>query len=81
MPMKPNIALKPIESSSIAAIGYDPATQTLGVQFKRSPEVHHYSDVLPKKWADLQAAESVGSFFASHVRNHHPHSVLTGETA
>lgn len=32
---RPQIALEPVESNQVGAIGYDPATKTLAVQFKR----------------------------------------------
>lgn len=71
--IKPIVDLNPVESSSLAAVGYHLPTLTLAVTFKNSNTVHHYSDVTPKKWEQMQAAESMGSFFSTKVRNHHPH--------
>ena len=38
----PDIALNPVESHKISAIGYDPETRTLAVTFQRSTSVYHY---------------------------------------
>lgn len=60
----------PVESSSIASIGHDPATNELHVEFK-SGAVHVYSDVSPEKHRDLLTAPSIGQHFHRHVRNAH----------
>lgn len=77
--IKPIVDLNPVESSSLAAVGYHLPTLTLAVKFKNSDTVHHYGDVMPKKWEQMQGAESMGSFFAKHVRNHHPHSIVEAD--
>lgn len=64
---------KPVKSQALAEIAYHPESLTLAVRFKPGGPVHRYRDVTPKKWADMQAADSLGSFFATRVRNHHPH--------
>jgi hypothetical protein len=76
---KPVVELNPVESSSLAAVGYYLPTMTLAVKFKNSDIVHHYEEVTPKKWEQMQAAESMGSFFANKVRNEHPHSIVEAD--
>lgn len=72
------IPTEPVESSNIAAIGYDHPGATLAVVFKArqtktkglKPEtIFHYAPV-PKPLADrFIRAESKGAFFASFIRD------------
>lgn len=54
------ITLNPVESSNIEAIGYDAASQRMGVRFKRGAE-YHYEGVPPKVAESILTAKSVGS--------------------
>lgn len=67
--------LMPVKSSNLHAVGYDPVSQVLRVQFKGSGDqvgkVFEYAGVPPKKFAEMQAAKSVGSFFSTKVRMEH----------
>ncbi|MCU7372811.1 KTSC domain-containing protein [Paucibacter sp. O1-1] len=65
------IALQPVVSGNLKAVGYDAATQTLDVQFS-SGRVYRYSGVPAKAHEELIAAESIGSHFARNVRNKFP---------
>jgi len=56
-----------VESSNLKAIGYDQATQTLQVDFK-SGKRYQYQSVPPDVFAEFQAAESVGKFFAARIK-------------
>jgi len=62
--------LTPIKSSAISAHGYDPASETLHLQFA-SGGTYSYPGVPPEKYAALQAAESAGKYVAQHIRPHH----------
>ena len=43
---RPAIALTPVKSSQVKAIGHDPATNTLAVQFAHGAgSIYHYPDV------------------------------------
>ena len=68
--------LTTIKSSNLGALGYDPATHKLRVQFKavgdKVGKVFEYADVTPEKYAEMRAAPSVGSYFSAKVRSHHP---------
>lgn len=67
--MTTQITMDSIESSQIAAIGYDPATQTLAIQFKSGTRaVYHYANVTPEDWEAFRAAESHGSHFYKHIK-------------
>lgn len=64
------IAMTPVESSQIAAIGYDAATHTLQVDFTKNPDrIYQYHDVSAEAFAGLEGAESKGSFFYGHVKD------------
>lgn len=67
------IPLEPVTSSNLRAIGYDPATETLEVEFTaKSPggvgARWRYAAVPPAVFEQFRTAESVGSFFAREVR-------------
>jgi hypothetical protein len=68
------ITMNPVVSSQIDAIGHDPETGTLAIQFKAKPgtdapgSVYHYSNVDAEKFAALAGAESTGSHFYKHIK-------------
>lgn len=57
----------PVHSTDIALVGYDPATQTLEVEFKNGA-VYRYTEVPPEEHAGLMAAESKGRYHSIHIR-------------
>lgn len=67
------MALQPVKSSNIDAIGYDDEAKRLTVKFK-SGQTHDYHGVDPAHWAKLSSAESVGKYFHAHIRNAHKSS-------
>ncbi|QOR55247.1 MAG: hypothetical protein SHS37scaffold220_16 [Phage 67_12] len=65
---RPQIALVPVESNQVRAIGYDAATKTLAVTFKRgNGAIYHYPGVEPATHAEFVNAESVGRYFGLHI--------------
>lgn len=63
------IAMTPVESHQVAAVGYDAARRTLQVTFARGPgHVYQYPNVDQQLHADFMAAESKGKFFGEHVK-------------
>lgn len=63
------IAMTPVESHQIAAVGYDASRKTLAVTFTRgSGAVYHYPNVDTKVHTDFMAAESKGAFFGQHIK-------------
>lgn len=67
---RPQIALEPVDSSQVDAIGYDDATQTLAVQLKRDARaIYHYPDVTRETFEAFKAAPSIGVFFGQHIKN------------
>ncbi len=73
----PQILLAGCESSQIHAHGYDAATSTLALQFKRKRDdgtrvggsVYHYDNVPPVLYEQFCEAESKGEFFGKHIKN------------
>lgn len=68
--MKP-IPMQPVESSQIHAIGHDPATNTLAIQFRNKGGVgatYHYKNFTADQFKALQGAESVGKHFYAHIK-------------
>ena len=64
------MTLQPVESSNIAAVGHDPETNTLRVQF-RSGQVYDYQDVPAEVHAALINASSIGSHLHNHIKGKH----------
>jgi len=64
------IDMQPVESSQIAAVGFDSAENILAVQFKNGG-LYHYHEVPPEKFAALVQSESVGKFHAQHIKGAH----------
>lgn len=65
---RPPIALTPVKSNQVAAIGYDPDTKTLAVSFTRGTAIYHYPGVTPETHAAFIGAESIGKFFGQHIK-------------
>lgn len=63
--------LTPVKSSNVAALGYDPASQTLRVKFKTGG-TFDYAGVSPLHHAQLSAGRvSVGAYIHQHIKPHH----------
>ncbi len=63
------IPLTPVESSQIAAIGHDPATNTLAIQFKSgAAPVYHYANFSADDFNAFMGAKSIGSHFSKHIK-------------
>jgi hypothetical protein len=61
----------PHQSSVLAVTEYFPNLQTLDVVFT-SGEIYRYSTVPLPLYQDLLEADSKGTFFNAHIRNHFP---------
>ncbi len=66
-PKRLEIATSPVKSSAISAIGHDPATNTLRVEFS-SGHAYDYSNVTAEDHAALMGAKSLGGHFHKHFR-------------
>lgn len=61
----------PVTSGAIAAVGYDPSTNALEIEYV-SGDVYRYSMVPASVYRDLLAAPSVGAFVNREVKPHYP---------
>jgi hypothetical protein len=62
------IVRTPVESKSVASIGYDPTTRSLDVQYKSSSTVYRYADVPSSVYAELMSFQSKGTYMAWYVK-------------
>jgi len=59
--------MKPVQSSAISAIGYNPNSHKLTIDFK-SGQTWEYDGVAPDHYDALMSADSVGKHFHEHIR-------------
>lgn len=59
--------LKPVKSSNVEAVGYDPVTNILSVQFKSGKKVYEYEGVPPELYDAMHKSESIGKYIGSMV--------------
>lgn len=67
------VDMKPVDSSNVAAVGYEPDSNVLHVQFKNGGR-YSYEGVSPAHHEDLIGAKSVGSHFYNHIQGKFPHA-------
>lgn len=65
------ITMIPVESSNLAAVGYQPASAVLTIAF-RSGSVYEYFAVPQSVYHQLLTAASLGSYFAHFIRPVYP---------
>jgi hypothetical protein len=66
------MTMQPVESSNISAIGHDPATSTLRVEFLNGG-THEYDGVSAEAHEAFAGAESKGIHFHENIRGYYPH--------
>ncbi len=57
----------PVISSDLASIGYNPATQTLEIEFKATG-IYQYFSVPPHIFESLRTTPSPGKYFLQHIK-------------
>lgn len=64
------IPLQPVQSSMLAAVGYDEANKTLAVTFTSGKKgiVYRYAGVSPEVYEEMKLAKSIGTFFGQRIR-------------
>jgi len=62
-----------VGSSNVASIGYDPATETLEVEFLAG-SVYQYYNVPGNVYESLMRSPSKGGFINAYVKNFYPFS-------
>ena len=71
------IDLTAVNSSMIAAAGYDPETYTLVVLFNNG-KAYQYQDVPPEEFQGLMDAESKGKYMRSQIIGVYPDAPFRG---
>lgn len=61
-----------VTSSNLRAVGYDPITRTLEIEFQDGA-VYQYDGVPPDVHAGLMQASSHGSYHHRHIKNRYPY--------
>lgn len=62
-----------VSSSNIVSVGYDPASETLEIEFQ-SGGVYQYYNVGQSTYDEFMAAPSKGKFLAYQIKNAFPYS-------
>ena len=65
----------PVSSTNLVSIGYDPESETLEVEFKKSG-TYQYFNVPLFMHERLMMADSVGRFFNAEIKHAYPVSKL-----
>ena len=65
----------PVNSSNLASVGYEPATLTLEIEFKKG-RVYQYFDVPESEYSALMQASSHGTYFSAYIRNNYRYIML-----
>lgn len=65
----------PVKSSNVSAVGYDPSTQTMEIEFKDG-SVYHYHGVSSATHSDLISAKSIGKYVHANVKGQYKHSKI-----
>lgn len=61
----------PVNSSNLASVGYNPATKILEIGFQDG-SIWQYSAVPLEVHEELIAADSQGTYLATHVKGNYP---------
>ena len=65
----------PVQSTSLAAVGYDATARTLDIEF-RSGAIYRYREVPAAVFAELLQADSKGRYFAKRIRGQFTYVLL-----
>jgi hypothetical protein len=63
---------KPVESSMIRSVGYDPLMSILEIEFTSS-HVYQYGEISEETYRELLAADSKGQYFHAYILDQYPH--------
>jgi hypothetical protein len=66
--MSAEIVRAPVQSTNVAAVGYDADSRTLQVEFTNGG-LYEYHDVPADVAEGLAGADSVGRYFAANIRH------------
>jgi hypothetical protein len=63
-----DIEMKPVESSFLSKLGYDPEAKVLAIQMQNSSDTYLYQNVPASIYADFLAADSKGAFYVEKIK-------------
>jgi hypothetical protein len=63
----PHFDMQPVSSSTIAAVGYDPNTETMRVQFHKTG-TYEYAGVPQSEFDVMMQSASIGSHFSQFIK-------------
>jgi len=66
---------KPVSSSNISEVGYDPDTQTLEVLFTNG-NIYQYFDIPQTVYESLMSSGSVGQFLSKEIKGNYRYARL-----
>lgn len=61
----------PVNSSAIAAVGYDAATRLMKIRFVEG-NTYDFCGVPQRVFDELRAAPSKGRYYSEHIRDRYP---------
>jgi hypothetical protein len=64
---------KPVESSMMRSVGYDPLMSILEIEFTSS-HVYQYGEISEETYREFLAADSKGQYFHEHILDHYPYT-------
>ncbi|WP_145616818.1 KTSC domain-containing protein [Nitrospirillum bahiense] len=62
-----------VASSNVSSVGYDPASQTLEIQFHNG-SIYQYYNVTETVYENLMQSPSKGGYLNTYIKNSHPYS-------
>ncbi len=71
------VTLYPVESSMIAAAGYDPERRYMLVLFNTG-KAYEYYNLPPEEFEGLMSAESKGGYMREHILDVYPYAPFRG---
>ncbi|PIR88474.1 MAG: KTSC domain-containing protein [Candidatus Harrisonbacteria bacterium CG10_big_fil_rev_8_21_14_0_10_44_23] len=66
---------EPVKSSDLKAIGYDPETKILEVEFQ-SGSLYQYVNVAENVYSELMKSDSKGNYFNTQIRDGYQNTKL-----
>lgn len=63
------VDMRPVTSTNLAAVGYDPKSRELHIQFQNSSQTYVYPDIDENEFKNLMGARSLGVYFWRNIRD------------
>lgn len=78
---EPSVRRRSVESSAIAEMGYDPETGRVEVVMRSNPDRVYAYRMTPQEYERFENAQSIGSYYARHVRGNSDYSFESAEAS